>query len=62
MKKLSETLTELGIAFTFPIEIRNEDGDGTYYEDSEGFWHKREYDDNGNRTYYEDSDGNSFRV
>lgn len=26
MKKLSETLTELGIAFAFPIEI--EDGNG----------------------------------
>ena len=37
MKKLSETLTELGIAFTFPIEIKNANGKATYSEDSEGY-------------------------
>ena len=56
MKKLSETLTELGIAFTFPIEIKHSSGNWTYYEQRDGFWSRAEYDDNGNRTYYEDSD------
>jgi len=38
MKPLSEILTELGIAFTFPIEITDANGDETYYEDSDGYW------------------------
>ena len=37
MKKLSETLKELGIAFTFPIQIRNSKGNETYFEDSDGY-------------------------
>ena len=57
MKPLSETLTELGIAFSFPIEITDADGDETYYENSDGYWCKSEYDANGNRTYHETSDG-----
>ena len=36
MKKLSETLTELGIAFTFPIDIKDAKGNMTYFEDSYG--------------------------
>ena len=57
MKKLSETLTELGIAFSFPIEIKDDKGNRTYCEASDGYWWKREYDSNGNETYQEDSDG-----
>ena len=57
MKKLSETYKELGIAFALPIEIRNETGNETYYEISNGFWYRSEYDENGNQTYYENSDG-----
>ena len=57
MKKLSEIYKELGIAFTFPIEITDANGDETYYEDSDGYWRRRERDANGNETYYEDSDG-----
>ena len=57
MKKLSETLTELGIAFAFPIEIKDTKGNRTYYEDSTGFWRKYEYDCNGDETYYENSTG-----
>ena len=37
MKPLSETLTELGIAFTFPIEINDAKGNWTYYERSDGY-------------------------
>ena len=57
MKKLSETLTELGIEFTFPIEIKDANGKRTYYENCEDFWYKYERDANGKATYYEDSDG-----
>ena len=57
MKKLSETYNELGIAFTFPIEIKDAEGNYTYYEYSNGFWEKREYDAEGNYTYYETSNG-----
>jgi len=57
MKKLSETYKELGIASTFPIEIRDANGNRTYFEGSSGFWYKREYDSDGNETYYENSDG-----
>ena len=57
MKKLSETYKELGIAFTFPIEITDANGKLTYYENSDGFWDRYERDANGNRTYYENSMG-----
>ena len=57
MKKLSATYKELGIAFTFPIDIEDEKGNRTYYEDSNGFWTRREYDEDGNETYYETSGG-----
>ena len=32
-------------------------GNKVYYEDSDDFWYKREYDNNGNEVYYENSDG-----
>jgi hypothetical protein len=56
MKKLSDTYKELGIDFTFPIEINDAKGNRTYYEDSDGYWSKSEYDANGDETYFEDSD------
>jgi len=58
MKKLSDTLTELGIDFSFPIEIEDDDGNQTYYEGSKGYWERYEYDANDNVTYREDSGGN----
>ena len=57
MKKLSETYRELGIDFTFPIEIKDANGKETYYENSTGFWFKSEYDSKGNETYFKDSSG-----
>jgi hypothetical protein len=57
MKKLSETYKELGIAFTFPIEIEDDNGNETYFENMGGFWYRCEYDKDGNQTYYEHSDG-----
>tara|TARA_B100002019_G_C21060113_1_gene493676 strand:- start:171 stop:491 length:321 start_codon:yes stop_codon:yes gene_type:complete len=57
MKKISDTLKELGVIFSFPIKIMDANGNVTYCEDSDGFWYKSEYDTNGNETYYEDSNG-----
>ena len=57
MKKISETYKELGIAFAFPIEINDENGNQTYREYSNGSWYRREYNENGNETYFENSDG-----
>ena len=61
MKKLSETLSELNINFSFPIKIKDANGNTTYFEDSDGTWSKREHDANGNTTYCEDSDGYWFK-
>ena len=57
MKKLSETYKELGIAFSFPIKIKDANGKQTYYEESNGFWRKYEYNADGNETYYDNSTG-----
>ena len=57
MKKLSETYKELGIDSTFPIVVKDENGNETYYEDSYGCWDRWESDKDGNQTYYENSDG-----
>ena len=56
-KKLSDTYKKLGIDFTFPIEIKNAEGNQTYFEDSFGYWRRRERDANGDVDYYEDSTG-----
>ena len=61
MKKLSETYKELGIAFTFPIEIKDANDNRTYYENSDGYGYRWEYDDNGNVPYYENSNGDWCR-
>ena len=57
MKKLSETYKELGIAFSFPIEIEDDDRNQTYYEGSKGYCERYEYDDKGKETYFENSKG-----
>ena len=57
MKKLSDTYKELGIEFTFPIKVKDFKGKLTYYEDSYGYWNRREYNADGNLTYNEDSNG-----
>jgi hypothetical protein len=41
----------------FPFEIKDSDGNQIYWENSNGYWEKREYDSEGNRIYYEDSNG-----
>jgi len=55
MKKLSETYKELGISFTFPIEIMGANDRVTYYEDCDDYWERFERDANGRPIYHEDS-------
>ena len=42
---------------SFPFKIYDANGNKTYFEDSDGFWIKREYNSKGNQTYCEYSDG-----
>jgi hypothetical protein len=41
----------------FPFDIKDKNGNVIYFEDSDGFWWKREFDSNGNKIYYENSTG-----
>ena len=41
----------------FTLEIKDIKGKTIYYEFSNGFWFKKEFDAKGNRIYYEDSNG-----
>ena len=42
---------------TFPFTIKDSNGNLIYYENSTGFWAKREYDADGKEIYCEWSDG-----
>jgi hypothetical protein len=41
----------------FPFEIKDSKGNRIYFENSEGYWDKREYDSKGKQIYFEDSNG-----
>ena len=41
----------------FPFSIKDSNGKTIYYEYSNGFWFKKEFDANGIEIYYEGSDG-----
>jgi hypothetical protein len=41
----------------FPFLIKDSKGNEIYYEDSEGFWQKQEYDSEGKEIYFENSEG-----
>ena len=41
----------------FPFEISDKNGNQIYYENSDGYWAKYEYDSNGNEIYFENSTG-----
>ena len=41
----------------FPFTINDKNGNQIYYENSNGYWVKREYDSSGNEIYYENSAG-----
>jgi len=46
---------------SFPFEIKDDNGNITYHEYSDGGWYRYEYDDDGNETYFEDSYGGWYR-
>ena len=39
------------------LRLYDSNGNEIYYEDSDGYWIKREFDSNGNLIYYENSNG-----
>jgi hypothetical protein len=41
----------------FPFVIKDTKGNEIYFENSNGFWYKWEYDSDGNKIYYENSNG-----
>ena len=41
----------------FPFEIEDKNGNRIYFEDSDDYWYKREFDKNSNEIYFEDSNG-----
>jgi alpha-amylase/alpha-mannosidase (GH57 family) len=55
--KDKQTIAQFLKVKDFPFEIKDKNGNQIYYENSNGFWSKSEYDDEGNQIYYEDSDG-----
>ncbi len=57
MKTLAQTYKEQFGSVKFPFKIYDAKGNGTYWEDSDGYWWRRERDAEGNLTYYENSNG-----
>jgi len=45
----------------FPFRIKDKSGNQIYWEKSNGYWIKREYDSNGNEIYWEDSYGDWWK-
>jgi hypothetical protein len=41
----------------FPFKIKDSEGKEIYWENSNGYWEKREWDSKGNRIYWETSNG-----
>jgi hypothetical protein len=41
----------------FPFRIKDKNNNRIYFEDSDGYWSKREYDSNNNQIYFENSKG-----
>jgi len=56
--KNNKTIAQfLGIK-DFPYCIKDNNGKTIYYEESDGYWWKREFDSSGNIIYLVDSNGN----
>lgn len=55
--KAEQTIAQFLKVKTFPFIIKDDQGNQIYYEYSNGFWYKYEYDDNCNPIYCEASDG-----
>ena len=55
--KAEQTIAQFLKIKAFPFVIKNAKGNQIYHERSDGYWNKREYDDQGNEIYFEDSNG-----
>jgi hypothetical protein len=54
---MKETIAQFLKVKTFPFTIKDENGNIIYWEDSNGYWSKHEYNSNGKEIYYENSNG-----
>jgi hypothetical protein len=54
---MKETIAQFLKIKDFPFQIKDENGNEIYWEDSTGYWSKNEYDLNGNQIYWENSKG-----
>jgi len=54
---MQETIAKQLKIKDFPFVINDKDGNRIYYEDSNDYWVKREYDAHGNEIRYENSKG-----
>ena len=54
---MQETIAKQLKIKDFPFVINDKDGNRIYWEGSNNFWIKREWDAHGNRIYYENSNG-----
>jgi len=57
IKELTKLSNGKEFDITYPIELKNKDGNIVYYEDVDGSWIKYKYDDEGLLVYSEDSKG-----
>jgi hypothetical protein len=55
--KNKQTIAQFLNVKDFPFVIKDKNGNIIYREYSNGYWVKREYDDQGNEIYSEDSNG-----
>jgi len=56
IKEITKLSNGKELDIKYPIRLCDKDGNETYYEDSDGYWQKCEYDD-GKEVYFENSDG-----
>jgi hypothetical protein len=54
---MKETIAQFLKVQKFPFTIKDENGNEIYYECSDGYWSKNEYDLNGKEIYSENSHG-----
>jgi hypothetical protein len=55
--KNEQTIAQFLNVKDFPFQIKDKNSNQIYYENSDGFWCKSEYDDQGNVIRCEDSNG-----
>ena len=54
---MKETIAQSLKVKDFPFTIENKNGNTIYYENSNDWWYKREYDSNNKEIYFENSHG-----